>query len=180
MQREQGEIDMNGRPTSPGADGENGGSPSKRPRLEGQQFNAGMMPNGRPGMPGIGTSAPVDGAPQAAVLEVERIDRALLTLTLTCDRRVLDAAAASCFLAHVRDTLQQPVTLAYVEEGFAAVQGLAPGARVVVEGAQNLRPGSVVTEATPAVETGKGEAPKGGDNNNKKGGRRKSDEGKPA
>jgi pyruvate dehydrogenase E1 component len=65
-----------------------------------------------PGMPGIGTSASVDGAPQAAVLGVEGIDRALLTLTLTCDRRVLDAAAASCFLAHVRDTLQQPVTLA--------------------------------------------------------------------
>jgi hypothetical protein len=40
------------------------------------------------------------------------------------------------------------------------VEGVAPGARVVVEGAQNLRPGSVVVEAsaTPAP----GEAPKGG------------------
>lgn len=42
---------------------------------------------------------------------------------------------------------QQPVTLVYVESGFAAVNGVAPGARVVVEGAQNLRPGSVVSEA---------------------------------
>lgn len=42
---------------------------------------------------------------------------------------------------------QQPVTLAYVDEGFAVVGGVAAGARVVVEGAQNLRPGSVVTEA---------------------------------
>lgn len=48
MQREGGDGDMNGRPGTP-ADGDNGGSPSKRPRLEGQQqFNGGMMPNGRP------------------------------------------------------------------------------------------------------------------------------------
>jgi len=51
LQREQGDMDMNGRASSP-AEGENGGSPSKRPRLEGQQFNGAMMPNGRPGMPG--------------------------------------------------------------------------------------------------------------------------------
>ena len=50
MQRGEADADMNGR-TSPSAEGENGGSPSKRPRLEGQQFNAGMMPNGRPAMP---------------------------------------------------------------------------------------------------------------------------------
>ena len=42
----------------------------------------------------------------------------------------------------------KPVKLAYVEQGFAVVDGLAPGARVVVEGAQNLRPGSSVTETT--------------------------------
>jgi len=41
----------------------------------------------------------------------------------------------------------RPVTLAYVDEGFAVVDGLKAGARVVVEGAQNLRPGSEVTEA---------------------------------
>ena len=52
MQREQGDVDMNGRASSP-AEGENGGSPSKRPRLEGQQFNGGMMPNVRPGMPNV-------------------------------------------------------------------------------------------------------------------------------
>ncbi|EXJ70304.1 uncharacterized protein A1O5_06372 [Cladophialophora psammophila CBS 110553] len=52
MQREQGDVDMNGRASSP-AEGENGGSPSKRPRLEGQQFNGGIMPNVRPGMPNV-------------------------------------------------------------------------------------------------------------------------------
>ena len=42
---------------------------------------------------------------------------------------------------------QRTVKLDYVDEGFSAVQGVAPGARVVVEGAQNLRPGSAVAEA---------------------------------
>jgi RND family efflux transporter MFP subunit len=39
------------------------------------------------------------------------------------------------------------VTLANVDEGFAVIDGLKAGARVVVEGAQNLRPGSTVAEA---------------------------------
>jgi hypothetical protein len=60
MQREQGDVDMNGRASSP-AEGENGGSPSKRPRLDGQQFNGAMMPNGRPGMPGV--------APQSMMIQ---------------------------------------------------------------------------------------------------------------
>jgi RND family efflux transporter MFP subunit len=38
------------------------------------------------------------------------------------------------------------VTQSHVESGFAVIEGVSPGARVVVEGAQNLRPGSVVTE----------------------------------
>lgn len=48
MQREQSENEMNGhRPQSP-ASTENAGSPSKRPRLEGQQFAGGpMAPTGR-------------------------------------------------------------------------------------------------------------------------------------
>jgi RND family efflux transporter MFP subunit len=41
----------------------------------------------------------------------------------------------------------QTVKLAYIEERFAAVSGLAAGSRVVVEGAQNLRPGTAVVEA---------------------------------
>jgi RND family efflux transporter MFP subunit len=46
-----------------------------------------------------------------------------------------------------RKVSARPVKLAYVEAGFAVVEGVDAGARVVVEGAQNLRPGSVVTEA---------------------------------
>ena len=61
----------------------------------------------------------------------------------------------------------KPVTLAYVEETFAVVDGVAPGARVVVEGAQNLRPGSTVTEAQR--EGQKPEPGKGGGEGRKKG-----------
>jgi RND family efflux transporter MFP subunit len=58
------------------------------------------------------------------------------------------------------------VKLAYVEEGFAVVDGVQPGARVVIEGAQNLRPGTAVAEADHAspvesAEGGKTDAPKG-------------------
>jgi hypothetical protein len=53
QQREAGDVDMNGRPGTP-ADGDNGGSPSKRPRLEGQApFNGNMMANGRPMPAGV-------------------------------------------------------------------------------------------------------------------------------
>ena len=52
MQREHSDMDVNGRPGTP-ADGDNTGSPSKRPRLGDQQFNGAMGPNGRvQGMPG--------------------------------------------------------------------------------------------------------------------------------
>lgn len=46
-----------------------------------------------------------------------------------------------------RKVSQLPVTLAHVDGGIAVVEGLQPGARIVVEGAQNLRPGSAVAEA---------------------------------
>jgi hypothetical protein len=60
------------------------------------------------------------------------------------------------------------VKLAYVDEGSAVVEGLQPGARIVVEGAQNLRPGSLVAEAERTGPDGmpdaaaKGEGRRGG------------------
>jgi hypothetical protein len=61
-----------------------------------------------------------------------------------------------------RKVVAHPVTLAYVEEGLAVIDGIAPGARIVVEGAQNLRPGSVVGEAKrSAPEAEQGEVKKG-------------------
>jgi RND family efflux transporter MFP subunit len=58
-----------------------------------------------------------------------------------------------------RKVAQLPITLVYVETGFAVVNGVAPGARVVIEGAQNLRPGSLVTEGE---RKGDGKKPDGG------------------
>ena len=49
----------------------------------------------------------------------------------------------------------QTVTLLATEGGMAAVSGLKPGLRVVVEGAQNLRPGVKVREAPVAASTPK-------------------------
>lgn len=47
-----------------------------------------------------------------------------------------------------RKVASRPVRLAHVDENVAVVEGIAPGTKVVTEGAQNLRPGAVVTEAT--------------------------------
>ena len=74
-----------------------------------------------------------------------------------------------------RKVASKPVKLAYLEQGFAVVEGVPAGARVVVEGAQNLRPGSVVTEATPTgsqprspADAGAGPGPKKGRKADKK------------
>ena len=40
-----------------------------------------------------------------------------------------------------------PINLRLIQEARAVIEGIAPGTRVVVEGAQNLRPGSLVAEA---------------------------------
>jgi len=51
----------------------------------------------------------------------------------------------------------QTITIRLVQDGFAVVEGAMPGTRVVVEGAQNLRPGSTVIEAQPSgSKTGSG------------------------
>jgi RND family efflux transporter MFP subunit len=51
---------------------------------------------------------------------------------------------------HVRSL---PVNVLLIQEGFAVIngEGIMQGMRVVVEGAQNLRPGSVITEIRPSL-----------------------------
>lgn len=44
-----------------------------------------------------------------------------------------------------------PVRVLLVQDGRAVIEGVAAGTPVVVEGAQNLRPGSTVSEAKPAA-----------------------------
>lgn len=40
-----------------------------------------------------------------------------------------------------------PVNVRLIQDGIAVIEGVAPGVRVVVEGAQNLRPGDTVAES---------------------------------
>lgn len=45
-----------------------------------------------------------------------------------------------------------PVSVHLVQDGLAVIEGAAPGTRVVVEGAQNLRPGSAVIDVNAAAQ----------------------------
>jgi RND family efflux transporter MFP subunit len=66
-----------------------------------------------------------------------------------------------------RKVANRTVQVEYIDAGVAAVTGVAPGTRIVVEGAQNLRPGSLVAvgEGKPAegqaAETKPGEGKRG-------------------
>jgi pyruvate dehydrogenase E2 component (dihydrolipoamide acetyltransferase) len=76
------------------------------------------------GMYGMTAITPVINPPQAAILGVgslrevlarvdgEIVDRTLMTLTLTCDHRILYGADAARLLADIRDLLQAPLRLA--------------------------------------------------------------------
>ncbi len=90
------------------------------PELSGGTFTVSNL-----GMYGMTAITPVINMPQAAILGVgaaratlargedgEIVDRQLMTLTLTCDHRILYGADAARFLATIRDLLQQPLTLA--------------------------------------------------------------------
>ncbi len=51
-----------------------------------------------------------------------------------------------------------PVTVRVSTAGAAVIEGVPPGTRVVVEGTQNLRAGSLVREVAPAAGAGKADA----------------------
>lgn len=86
--------------------------------LEGGTFTVSNL-----GMFGMTAIAPVINPPQAAILGVgslrqtlarsdDRIvDRALLTLTLSCDHRILYGAEAARFLSRIQDLLEHPLRL---------------------------------------------------------------------
>jgi RND family efflux transporter MFP subunit len=46
-----------------------------------------------------------------------------------------------------RKVASQPVNVRLIQDGIAVIEGIAPDARVVVEGAHNLRPGNTVAES---------------------------------
>jgi pyruvate dehydrogenase E2 component (dihydrolipoyllysine-residue acetyltransferase) len=86
--------------------------------LEGGTFTVSNL-----GMYGMTAITPVINPPQAAILGVgairevlaredgEIVDRSLLTLTLSCDHRILYGADASLFLAEIKALLESPLRL---------------------------------------------------------------------
>jgi len=66
-----------------------------------------------------------------------------------------------------RKVKPEPVNVRLVQDGVAVVDGIAAGARVVVEGAQNLRPGSQVSEATAGDSHGGKKGGRGADKSEK-------------
>jgi pyruvate dehydrogenase E2 component (dihydrolipoamide acetyltransferase) len=86
--------------------------------LEGGTFTVSNL-----GMFGMTAIAPVINPPQAAILGVgslrqtlarsddQIVDRALLTLTLSCDHRILYGAEAARFLSRIKDLLERPLLL---------------------------------------------------------------------
>ena len=90
------------------------------PQLSGGTFTVSNL-----GMFGMTAITPVVNPPQAAILGVgairdtlardaqgEIVDRRLLTLTLSCDHRILYGADAARFLGAIRELLEQPAGLA--------------------------------------------------------------------
>ena len=90
------------------------------PELSGATFTVSNL-----GMYGMTAITPVINPPQAAILGVgairdvlargadgEIVDRKLLTLTLSCDHRILYGADAAQFLAAIKQLLESPAGLA--------------------------------------------------------------------
>jgi pyruvate dehydrogenase E2 component (dihydrolipoamide acetyltransferase) len=90
------------------------------PELSGATFTVSNL-----GMFGMTAITPVINPPQAAILGVgaarptlargangEIVDRSLLTLTLSCDHRILYGADAARFLADIKAALEAPLRLA--------------------------------------------------------------------
>jgi pyruvate dehydrogenase E2 component (dihydrolipoamide acetyltransferase) len=92
-------------------------------RLEPGDVQGGSFTISNLGMYGVDAFSAIINAPQAAILAVGRIaDRVLplagmpvvqpaLTLTLSCDHRVVDGARGAAFLQTLAETLEEPATL---------------------------------------------------------------------
>ncbi len=88
------------------------------PELSGATFTVSNL-----GMYGMTAIAPVINPPQAAILGVGSVravpalidgqlaEQRLITLTLSCDHRILYGADAAMFLSDIRDALQEPLRL---------------------------------------------------------------------
>lgn len=72
-----------------------------------------------------------------------------LTGALTVPVQAVQTGPENKFLYVIgedRKVASLPVNVRLIQDGIAVIEGIAPGTHVVVEGAHNLRPGSVVAE----------------------------------
>ncbi|MFA4929604.1 MAG: 2-oxo acid dehydrogenase subunit E2, partial [Patulibacter sp.] len=88
-----------------------------------QDLSSGTFTVSNLGMLGIREFTAVLNAPQAAILAVGRMEtrpvwrddafvpRSLMTMTLTCDHRILYGADAAAFLGEIRGLLERPLRL---------------------------------------------------------------------
>lgn len=87
-----------------------------------------------------------------------------LTGVLTVPVQAVQTGPENKFLYVIgedRKVTSLPVKVTLIQGGVAVIEGVAPGTRVVVEGAQNLRPGSVVSDSE-----GRGQRTEGRQNKN--------------
>ncbi|MFZ2301469.1 MAG: efflux RND transporter periplasmic adaptor subunit [Gallionella sp.] len=73
----------------------------------------------------------------------------ILTGALTVPVQAVQTGPEQKFLYVIgadRKVSSLPVNVRLIQDGIAVIEGVAPGARVVVEGAQNLKPGDAVGE----------------------------------
>ena len=78
-----------------------------------------------------------------------------LTGALTVPVQAVQTGPENKFLYVIgadRKVSSLPVNVHLIQDGIAVIDGVAPGARVVVEGAQNLKPGDMVNEAKAAAQ----------------------------
>lgn len=98
-------------------------SRAREGRLEAGDVQGGTFTLSNLGMYGIDAFTAIINPPQAAILAVGRIAdrvvavgglpavRPVLTLTLSCDHRVVDGARGSAFLQALAETIEEPATL---------------------------------------------------------------------
>lgn len=88
-----------------------------------------------------------------AFVNVRLISRVLPAAVVVPAQAVITGPSEQFVYVVQPDNTVQPrtVSIVTIEDGQAAVSGLAAGQRVVLEGAQNLRPGAKVKEARPAA-----------------------------
>ncbi len=104
-------------------------------------------------------------------LPLQTLDKAIV---IPLPAVIQSARGPVVYVAQDGKALQRPVQVLASQDDLAAVSGVEPGDKVIVEGRQNLRPDAAITERKPDPakdskpgESGKGQADKAADKSGK-------------